>query len=119
MWRTWLTKNLLADYMCNRAYFILNAHDEEATDIDNPDQRIAEDVNHVTEESLSLIVGIVDAILTFSLNIAVLVSINLNLCLSLFGYAFTTTLILVVVSKQLVGLQYNQQHYEADFRYGL
>merc|ERR1712048_284537 len=97
-WRRALTQNLIADYMCNRTYFVLNPNDEEATDVDNPDQRIAEDARHVTDQSLTLVVGVLDAILTFVLNIAVLVSINVKLTGALFGYAVAATLILVFIS---------------------
>ena len=57
--------------MSNRAYYVLNPNDEQQTDVDNPDQRIADDTKAFTEES-QFTLGIFDAFLTFSLNILIL-----------------------------------------------
>ena len=40
IWREWLSKSLVKDYMTNKAYYQLNPNDEDQTDVDNPDQRI-------------------------------------------------------------------------------
>ena len=47
-WRRWLTRKILDRYFNNRAYYELNSHGK----IDNPDQRIAEDVGTFTQKSL-------------------------------------------------------------------
>ena len=118
IWRDWLTKKLVSDYMTNNAYYTLNPNDE-ATDVDNPDQRITEDTKAFTSQSLNFTLGIFDALLTFSLNILILWNISTNLTLSLFGYAAFATSILIISGRKLVKLDYNQLRYEADFRYGL
>jgi putative ATP-binding cassette transporter len=104
--------------MTNKAYYTLNPNDE-ATDVDNPDQRITEDTKAFTSQSLSFTLGVFDALLTFSLNILILWTISRNLTLSLFGYAAFATSILIISGRKLVKLDYNQLRYEADFRYGL
>ena len=118
IWRDWLTNKLVSDYMTNKAYYTLNPNDE-ATDVDNPDQRITEDTKAFTSQSLSFTLGVFDALLTFSLNILILWTISRNLTLSLFGYAAFATSILIISGRKLVKLDYNQLRYEADFRYGL
>ena len=118
IWRDWLTKKLVSDYMTNNAYYTLNPNDE-VTDVDNPDQRITEDTKAFTSQSLNFTLGIFDALLTFSLNILILWNISRNLTLSLFGYAAFATSILIISGRKLVKLDYNQLRYEADFRYGL
>ena len=119
IWREWLSKSLVKDYMTNKAYYQINPNDEDQTDVDNPDQRITEDTRAFTYQSLNLTVGVFDALLTFSLNILILLTISKTLTLSLFGYAAFATSILLFAGKNLVKLDYDQLRYEADFRYGL
>ena len=119
IWREWLSKSLIADYMNNKAYYIINPNDEQATDVDNPDQRITDDTRAFTGQSLTFTLGVFDALLTFSLNIIILWSISTTLTFSLFGYAAFATSVLIIAGKNLVRIDYDQLRYEADFRYGL
>ena len=119
IWRDWLSRSLIGDYMRNRAYYILNPNDEQVTDVDNPDQRITDDTRSFTAQSLQFTLGVFDALLTFSLNILILWSISTTLTLSLFGYAAFATAVLVISGRKLVRINFDQLRYEADFRYGL
>ena len=119
VWRDLLSRSLIGDYMRNRAYYVLNPNDEQATDLDNPDQRITDDTRSFTAQSLQFTLGIFDALLTFSLNILILWSISQKLTLALFAYAIVSTTVLVVAGRRLVRINYDQLRYEADFRYGL
>ena len=119
LWREWLSKSLVTDYMTDRAYYRINPNDEQATDIDNPDQRITDDTRDFTVQALSLTLNIFDSILTFLLNILILWSISEDLTLALFVYSFITSTILIVSSQKLFKISFNQVRYEADFRYGL
>ena len=119
IWRDWLSRSLIADYMSNRAYYVLNPNDEQATDVDNPDQRITDDTRAFTAQSLQFTLGVFDAFLTFSLNILILWSISTTLTFSLFAYAAFATTVLVVAGRKLVKINFDQLRYEADFRYGL
>tara|TARA_Y100000589_G_scaffold7796_2_gene6590 strand:+ start:2557 stop:4539 length:1983 start_codon:yes stop_codon:yes gene_type:complete len=119
IWREWLSKSLVKDYMTNKAYYQLNPNDEDQTDVDNPDQRITDDTRAFTGQSLTFTLGVFDALLTFSLNILILWSISRTLTFSLFGYAAFATSILLIAGKNLVKIDFDQLRYEADFRYGL
>ena len=119
IWRDWLSRSLIGDYMRNRAYYVLNPNDEQATDVDNPDQRITDDTRSFTAQSLGFTLGVFDALLTFSLNILILWSISTRLTFSLFGYAAFATAILVLAGRRLVRINFDQLRYEADFRFGL
>ena len=119
IWREWLSKSLIGDYMKNKAYYVLNPNNEDETDVDNPDQRITQDTESFTAQSLSLALGLFDALLTFSLNILVLWSISSRLTYALFGYSAVATTLLIVSGRNLVRINYDQLRYEADFRYGL
>ncbi|KKZ14882.1 MAG: ABC transporter ATP-binding protein [Candidatus Synechococcus spongiarum 142] len=119
LWREWLSKSLVTNYMTDRAYYRINPNDEQATDTDNPDQRISEDTGYFTVETLGFALDIFDSILVFLLNILILWSISTELTFALFAYALIFSTILIIVGRKLVTLNYNQLRYEADFRYGL
>jgi putative ATP-binding cassette transporter len=119
MWRRWLSSRLLGRYLSNRAYYVLNPNDENASDIDNPDQRISDDTRSFTITSLSVLVEVISALLTFLSFIIVLWTINGRLALLLLVYSVVGTGLIVFASRKLVSLNYQQLKLEADFRYGL
>ncbi|BEV36813.1 ABC transporter ATP-binding protein/permease [Synechococcus sp. M16CYN] len=119
MWRQWLSSRLLNRYLANRAYYVLNPNDENASDIDNPDQRISDDTRSFTITSLSVIVEVISALLTFLSFIIVLWTINSRLALFLLVYSVIGTSLIIFASRKLVVLNYQQLKLEADFRYGL
>jgi putative ATP-binding cassette transporter len=119
LWREWLSGRLLGRYLFNRAYYVLNPNDESSEEIDNPDQRISEDVKSFTETSLFVTVEIISALLTFLSFIVVLWSISPNLAAALLGYSLFGTSVIVFASRKLVQLNYKQLKLEANFRYAL
>ena len=115
-WRRWLTQDYLGRYFSNRAYYELNAD----PDIDNPDQRIAEDINTFTQRSLYFLLILVGAILQLLAFSGVLWSISKALVFFLIIYAFAGTAItLLVFGKVMIGLNFYQLRREADFRFSL
>ena len=119
LWREWLSKTLINDYLEDRAYYMLNPNNESETNIDNPDQRITEDARDFTAQTLDLSLNIFDSILTFSVNILILLSISKDLTFALIAYSFIVSSLLLIASKKLFRLNFDQLRYEADFRYGL
>jgi len=119
LWREWLSGRLLSRYLSNRAYYVLNPNDESFSEIDNPDQRISQDTASFTGTSLSVTVEILAALLTFFSFIIVLWSINSKLALLLLGYSVAGTALVILASRKLVNLNFQQLKLEADFRYGL
>jgi putative ATP-binding cassette transporter len=119
LWREWLSGRLLSRYLQNRVYYNLNPNDESNEEIDNPDQRISQDAASFTGTSLNVTVEILSALLTFVSFIIVLWSINVQLALLLLAYSVGGTVLVVVASRKLVVLNYQQLKLEADFRYGL
>ncbi len=115
-WRRWMTRNFLGRYFSRRAYYELNA----STEIDNPDQRMAEDINTFTQKSLYFLLVLVGAVLQLIAFSAVLWSISLELLAFLVVYAMGGTAIIVrVFGKTLIGLNFFQLKREADFRFSL
>ncbi|MDO8897603.1 MAG: SbmA/BacA-like family transporter, partial [Bacteroidales bacterium] len=98
------------------AYYELNG----STDIDNPDQRIAEDINTFTQRSLYFLLVVVGALLQLLAFSGVLWSISRELVFFLIVYAIAGTAItLLVFGKILIGLNFYQLKREADFRFSL
>jgi putative ATP-binding cassette transporter len=114
-WRDWMTHKFLNQYFQNRAYYDINFQE----DIDNPDQRIAQDINAFTQTSLSfllLFLGAVIDVLSFT---GILWSISKVLAIFLVAYGVIGTLISALLGRRLIQLNFNQLRREADFRYGL
>ncbi len=117
-WREWLSSRLLSRYLDNRAYYILNGG-EDCDEIDNPDQRISQDIASFTKTSLTVSVEIIYSLLTFASFILVLWTISSELAVWLLGYSICGTVLVIFASRKLVALNYDQLRLEADFRYGL
>jgi vitamin B12/bleomycin/antimicrobial peptide transport system ATP-binding/permease protein len=116
-WRQWLTDHFIDRYFQNRAFYNLN---HAAANIDNPDQRIAEDVKSFTHESLNLLLAVVDSLLAIGAFSSVLWGISKPLILFLVIYALIGTLTTVgVFGKPLMQLNFAQLKKEADFRFSL
>ncbi|MEY4353718.1 MAG: hypothetical protein RLZZ609_1959 [Cyanobacteriota bacterium] len=119
LWRQWLTGRLMNHYLSDRAYYVLNPNDESIEEIDNPDQRISQDTDSFTAQSLGFTVGVFEALLTFFSFIIVLWTISRDLALVLLGYSVLGTTLIVIAGRRLVYLRNLQLKLEANFRYGL
>jgi putative ATP-binding cassette transporter len=115
-WRRWLTHRFLDSYFAQRHYYELNANPA----IDNPDQRIAEDINTFTQRSLYYLLIFAGAAIQLIAFSAVLWSISHGLVYFLVVYAiFGTVVTLAIFGKPLIGLNFAQLKREADFRFGM
>lgn len=115
LWRSWLTKRITVRYLDQRRYLRIR----ESTEIDNPDQRIAEDVRAFTATTLSFTLILLNAILAAVSFSGVLWMISPPLFGVAVAYAALGTLMTVLLGRPLVGLNYNQLGREADFRSAL
>lgn len=112
-WRAWLTRHLLTRYLAGRAYLGMKAR----ADIDNPDQRLTEDVRTFTEHALALLLIFTNstiALISFS---GVLWSITPWLFFGAVGYAAFGSGMTVLLGRRLVKLDVQQYRREADLRY--
>jgi putative ATP-binding cassette transporter len=115
-WRRWLTRRILHQYLENRAYYELNTNAK----IDNPDQRIAEDINIFTQKSLNFMIVILGSVIQVALFSGVLWSISHSLVYFLIIYAFVGTFVTAFLfGRVLIGINFLQLKKEADFRFGL
>ncbi|MGY2945592.1 ABC transporter ATP-binding protein/permease [Thermostichus sp. MS-CIW-30] len=117
-WREWLTDHFLDRYFNQRAYYELDSNAAN-TEIDNPDQRISEDVRSFTGTTLSFLLDILDSILTLYAFTGILYGISRPLALGLVVYATIGTAIAILAGRKLIKINFDQLRYEADFRYSL
>ncbi|MGB3493601.1 MAG: ABC transporter ATP-binding protein/permease [Elainellaceae cyanobacterium] len=117
-WREWLTKLFFDRYFSNRAYYEIDSNSAN-TEIDNPDQRITEDIKSFAETTLQFLLDVLDSILTLISFTAILYSISKALTLGLLGYAVFGTVIAVVAGQKLIKINFNQLRLEGNFRYGM
>ncbi|MBD1893835.1 ABC transporter ATP-binding protein/permease [Coleofasciculus sp. FACHB-129] len=116
-WRKWLTHRFVDNYFRDRAYYNLHI---SGTEIDNPDQRIAEDVRSFTQESLTFVLVLVQSVLSTIAFSSVLWGISKPLVLFLVLYALIGTVVTTFVfGKPLVRLNFEQLKREANLRFGL
>jgi ABC-type uncharacterized transport system fused permease/ATPase subunit len=96
-----------------RAYLLIKT-------IDNPDQRISDDVNTFTKKSLTFLLEIVGAVLQLIAFSGILWAISKTLVMFLGLYAIFGTLVTFgVFGKPLIALNFQQLRREADFRFSL
>jgi len=136
-WRQWMTSRYLAAWMDRGIHYRMRLSGNPA---DNPDQRIAEDVNRfIAGQSgsggvLNIGVVLLGQIVSLASFIVILWNLSGSNPIILFGksyvipgylvwaaliYAIIGTTLAHKIGKPLVGINFNQQRYEADFRFAL
>ncbi|WP_304442605.1 ABC transporter ATP-binding protein/permease, partial [Pelomonas sp. KK5] len=115
-WRRWLTGRFLSGYLADRRYYELGSSGE----LDNPDQRISEDINNFTGRSINFLLIFLGSAMQLIAFSAVLWSISHLLVGFLAVYSVLGTVVaLWVFGQPLIKLNFWQIRREADFRFGL
>jgi putative ATP-binding cassette transporter len=131
-WRRWMTRRYLDQWLSDKSHYLWQLADNTT---DNPDQRIAEDIRDFTSQTLDLTIGLLNQMVSLFSFVAILWALSGPLSIplgggrsfSLPGYMAWVCLVYAVagtwashrVGKPLIGLNYRQQRYEANFRFGL
>lgn len=115
-WRRWLTDRFINSYFNNRAFYKLTSDDA----IDNPDQRISDDIESFTRNSLYFLLILAEQTIQLIAFAGVLWYISRELVFFLLIYAVVGTVVTTVFfGKALIGLNHFQLQHEGDFRYRL
>jgi len=114
-WREWLTGKFLGNYFRNRNYYEIEAQGQ----IDNPDQRIMEDIRSFTRTSLMFLLILLSSVMDLLSFSGILWSKSALLVAVVLGYSVVGTGLTALIGRRLVRLNFNQLRYEADFRYSL
>jgi putative ATP-binding cassette transporter len=130
-WRRWMTAHYLDHWLAGANHYRMQLLGDAA---DNPDQRIAEDINLFIERTLTLSVGLLSAIVTLSSFVVILWTLSASAPFQLLGttfiipgylvwaallYALVGTTFTHLIGWPLVSLNFRQQRFEADFRFNL
>jgi putative ATP-binding cassette transporter len=115
-WRRWLTGRFLDGYLKDRKYYMLGNGNE----IDNPDQRISEDINTFTGRSINFLLIFLGSLMQLVAFSTVLWSISHLLVAVLVAYAVAGNIVaLYFFGSPLIQLNFWQLRREADFRFSL
>ncbi|HEX5320592.1 MAG TPA: ABC transporter ATP-binding protein/permease [Stellaceae bacterium] len=131
-WRRWMTERFLRNWLDARAYYRIQL-DQSTTD--NPDQRISDDLDRYTSLSLTLSLGLLDSVVTLCSFLFILWRISGVLAVPLPGggsfdlpgylvfvaivYASLGSWLTHWIGSPLAALVFDQQRYEADFRFSM
>ena len=130
-WRRWMTAQYVGHWLDGPNHYRMQMLGDAA---DNPDQRIAEDIKQFIELGLFVGVGLLGAIVSLGSFVIILWGLSAAAPLTIFGeawnipgylvwaalaYAAVGTLLTHLIGRPLIALNFNQQRYEADFRFNL
>jgi putative ATP-binding cassette transporter len=130
-WRRWMTEHYLKEWLTQQSYYLLQLFNNNT---DNPDQRISEDLRLFVSSTLDLSIGLLKATVTLLSFVMILWRLSGSLSFLLghnhmtvpgymvwaaIGYAVIGTWLTTKIGRPLVKLNFDQQRYEADFRFSL
>lgn len=130
-WRRWMTQSYLRMWLEGANHYRMQLLGDAA---DNPDQRIAEDIQLFVDRTLKIGLGFLNSVVTLLSFVIILWGLSDAAPLHAFGvtwaipgylvwaaliYSLAGTLITHLIGRPLIGLMFKQQQYEADFRFNL
>jgi vitamin B12/bleomycin/antimicrobial peptide transport system ATP-binding/permease protein len=130
-WRRWLTRQFIDEWLADRAYYRISlTADPAGARTDNPDQRISDDIRAFVANTLSLGLDLLSNVVTLLSFLGILWSLSgpitvLGITIPGYmvwvalGYAIVGTVLTHLVGRPLALLNFQQQRYEADFRFAL
>ncbi|TNF57998.1 MAG: ABC transporter ATP-binding protein/permease [Burkholderiales bacterium] len=136
-WRGWMTGRYMDRWLADKAFYQLEitrfAKGSDAPP-DNPDQRLAEDMNLFTSYTVSLTMGLLNAVVTLVSFVGILWTLSGSFAFSFNGdgyvipgfmvwmavvYCVAGSVITHYIGRPLIGLNFRQQRFEADYRHHL
>ena len=130
-WRRWMTTRYLGAWMHDANYYRMQLQGDAA---DNPDQRLTDDVKSFVSQTLGLGIGLLGAVVSLASFIVILWGLSAAAPLFVYGhdlsipgylvwaaliYAVFGTALTQWIGSPLVGLNFEQERYEANFRFDL
>jgi putative ATP-binding cassette transporter len=130
-WRRWLTSHYLGEWLQGPNHYRMQLQGDAA---DNPDQRLSDDVKLFVERTLDIGLNLLNSVVTLVSFVVILWGLSEAAPLHLLGqeyaipgylvwgalvYAIFGTALTQWIGSPLVRLDFQQQRYEADFRFNL
>lgn len=137
-WRAWMTGHYLQRWLANHAFYKLELNrftlqaNGDARNPDNPDQRIQEDINLFTSYTISLTMGLLNAVVTLASFVGILWGLSGGFAFSFNGgeynipgfmvwmavlYCAAGSILTHYIGRPQIKLNFQQQRVEADFRH--
>ena len=137
-WRAWMTGHYLERWLSNHAFYQLELNryrpqaNGDAPNPDNPDQRIQEDINQFTTYTVSLSMGLLNAVVTLASFVGILWGLSGGFAFSFQGseynipgfmvwmallYCVAGSVLTHYIGRPQIQLNFQQQQVEADFRH--
>lgn len=135
-WRAWMTQHYLKRWLTDQAFYRFElarfSHSNTAGNPDNPDQRIQEDVNQFTGLTLSLTMGLLNSVVTLASFVGILWTLSGGFTFQMAGseyvipgfmvwmallYCTVGSVLTHYIGRPQIGLNFQQQQVEADFRH--
>ena len=135
-WRAWMTGHYLQRWLSDQVFYRMELARFSATDTaappDNPDQRIQEDINQFTGLTIGLTMGLLNSVVTLVSFVGILWSLSGSFAFSMQGHAFIIpgfmvwmallyciagSVITHYIGRPQIGLNFQQQRVEAEFRH--
>lgn len=137
-WRAWMTSHYLTRWLANHAFYKMEltrfaaAPNTSGHNPDNPDQRIQDDINQFTSYTVSLTMGLLNAVVTLVSFVGILWGLSGGFAFTLGGSAFNIPGFMVwmavlyclagsvlthYIGRPQIALNFEQQRREADFRH--
>ncbi|GAB4401825.1 MAG: ABC transporter ATP-binding protein/permease [Rhodoferax sp.] len=137
-WRAWMTQHYVQRWLDDRVFYRLElsrfAPPREGVNPDNPDQRIQEDINQFTAYTISLSMGLLNALVTLGSFVGILWQLSGDLGFGVAGvrfdipgfmvwmallYSLAGSVITHFIGRPQIALNFTQQRLEAEFRHHL
>jgi len=136
-WRNWMTQQYMGHWLAQHVFYRLELARYAKADggnPDNPDQRIQEDIDRFTASTLSLSMGLLNAVVSLASFVGILWTVSGGFAFSLMGssynipgfmvwmallYCSVGSVLTHYIGRPLIPLNFEQQRLEADFRHRL
>jgi putative ATP-binding cassette transporter len=128
-WRRWLTEQYYRDWLTDRSYYLLQL---EKSEVENPEQRIQDDIGIVTTMTLNLGIGLLNSVVTLASFLLMLWNLSGTLTFHVAGFKFVIPGYMVwmafvysalgslathFVGRPLIRINNDLQRFDADFRF--
>jgi vitamin B12/bleomycin/antimicrobial peptide transport system ATP-binding/permease protein len=130
-WRQWLTVKYVDAWLSHGTYYQMQVLGDGT---DNPDQRISQDLATFSSQTLNLFIGLISSVTTLAAFLAMLWTLSSQVAIPWHGarivipgylvwaavlYSVCGTVITAVVGRRLIHLSFDQERFNADFRFSL
>ncbi len=114
-WYKWLNNRTLSQYLSNRAYYRINFN----SDVDNPDQRISQEIEPITSSGLSFLATFLEKVLEMTTFLLIVWSISKQIAIVMLVYTIAGNLIAIYLTQELNKINQEELELKAEYSYSL